>query len=329
MIIARTPFRVTLGGGGTDLESYYARYGGFVLAAAINKYVYITINKRTIDNLIWLSYSKIETVERVEDIKHELIREALKFMKIKNGIEIHSITEVSSGTGLGSSGSFTVGLLNALHVYCRKHISRSELAELVCRIEIDMLHKPIGKQDQYIASVGGITCLEIDRSGKVKLSALELSQDAIDELERNLLFFYTGIKRDSAYVLDDQKKASEADNKDILNALCVIKDLGVEIKYALQRGNIDKFGRLLDEHWKVKKTMSRKISSSSIDECYEFAKRHGALGGKIMGAGGGGFFMFYLPGNKQKLRDALTRKGLREMRCRFDFEGSKIIANFF
>lgn len=329
MIITQTPFRVTLGGGGTDLKSFYARFGGFVIAAAINKYVYITINRRTIDNLIWLSYSRVEAIERASAIKHELIREALKAMKIKDGIEIHSITEVSSGTGLGSSGSFTVGLLNALHAYCRKHISRLDLAELVCRIEIDILKRPIGKQDQYIASFGGITCLDIAKDGKVRVSALKISQDAVEELERNLLFFYTGIKRESAYVLDDQKKAAEADDKTVLRALCAIKDLGREIKDALEKGNVDRFGRLLDEHWKIKKTMSAKITSGVIDECYAFARSHGALGGKIMGAGGGGFFMFYCPSNKHKLREALSRKGLREMRCRFDFEGSKIIANFF
>lgn len=329
MIITQTPFRVTLGGGGTDLKSFYAKFGGFVLAAAINKYVYITLNKRTIDNLIWLSYSKVETIEKVSDIGHELIREALKIMKIKDSVEIHSITEVSSGTGLGSSGSFTVGLLNALHIYCRKHISRLDLAELVCKIEIDMLNKPIGKQDQYIAAFGGITCLDIDKYGKVKVSSLKISQDAVDELERNLLFFYTGIKRESAYVLDDQKKALDADDNRVMRALCAIKDLGKEIKRALEKGNVDRFGKLLDEHWKIKKAMSSKISSGEIDECYEFAKRHGALGGKIMGAGGGGFFMFYCRSNKEKLRGALTREGLKEMRCRFDFEGSKVIANFF
>lgn len=329
MIITQTPFRVTLGGGGTDLKSYYSRFGGFILVAAINKYVYITINRRTIDNIIWLSYSKIEAIDKIGDIKHELIREALRLMKIKDGIEIHSITEVSSGTGLGSSGTFTVGLLNALHAFRRQYVPRRELAETACKIEIDILKKPIGKQDQYIAAFGGITCLDIDKNGKVKVSALKISQEVVEELERNLLFFYTGIKRDSAYVLTEQNKAARDRDKKILGAMHAIKDLGREIKVSLENGRPDRFGRLLDEHWKIKKTISGKISTGTIDECYAFAKRHGVLGGKIMGAGGGGFFMFYCPGNKEKLREALIRKGLREMRCRFDFEGSKIIANFF
>lgn len=329
MIITQTPFRVSLGGGGTDLKSFYSRFGGFILAAAINKYIYITINKRTIDELIWLSYSRVENVEKLGEIKHELIRECMRKLKINNGIEIHSIAEVTSGTGLGSSSSFSVGLLNALHVYSRKHISRQVLAELACKIEIGILKKPIGKQDQYIASFGGLTCLDIDKSGKVKVSALKISQDHIEELERNLLFFYTGIKRESAYVLSDQNEALKVDNKAVSVALCNIRDLGREIKAALEKGELDKFGVMLDEHWKIKKTMSAKISSDVIDECYDFAKHHGAIGGKIMGAGGGGFFMFYCPANKHKLREALSRKGLKEMRCRFDFEGSKVIANFF
>lgn len=329
MIITRTPFRVTLGGGGTDLKSYYSRFGGFVLAAAINKYVYITINRRTIDNVLWLSYSNIETVEKINEIKHELIREALKFMNIRNGIEIHSITEVTSGTGLGSSGSFTVGLLNALHAYKRKYVSRAQLAEMVCKIEIKRLKKPIGKQDQYMASFGGITCLDIDKLGKVKVSPLDISQDSVDELEKNLLFFYTGVKRSSSYVLEGQNKASQGEDKKVLNALHEIKGLGLEIKRALIKGDVDRFGEILDEHWKIKKTISERVSTKGIDECYELAKRSGALGGKIIGAGGGGFFMFYCRDDKRRLREKMINKGLKEMRCRFDFEGSKVIANFF
>lgn len=329
MIITQTPFRVTLGGGGTDLKSYYSSFGGFILAAAINKYVYITINRRTIDNIIWLSYSKIETIDKIEDIKHELIREALKLMKINSGIEIHSITEVSSGTGLGSSGTFTVGLLNALHAYRRQYVPRKDLAELACKIEIDMLHKPIGKQDQYMATFGGITCLDIDKNGKVKVSPLRIHQDVIDELERNILFFYTGIRRESSYVLNEQNKAAQGRDKKILCAMHAIKALGKEIKVSLEKGRSDRFGKLLDEHWKIKKTISNKISTADIDEWYRFAKKNGALGGKVMGAGGGGFLMLYCRENKQKLREAFARRGLVEMRCKFDFEGSKIIANFF
>jgi len=329
MIITRTPFRVTLGGGGTDLKSYYSKFGGFVLAATIDKYVYITINRRTIDNVLWLSYSNIETVKKINEIKHELIREALKLVNIKNGIEIHSITEVTSGTGLGSSGSFTIGLLNALHAYKRKYVPRAQLAEMACKIEIDRLKKPIGKQDQYMASFGGITCLDIDKLGKVKVSPLDISQDAVDELEKNLLFFYTGVRRDSSYVLKGQNNASQSEDKKVLSAMHEIKDLGMEIKRALIKGDVDRFGKILDEHWKIKKTISDRMSTKEIDEYYELAKKSGALGGKIMGAGGGGFFMFYCKDDKRRLREKMINRGLKEIRCRFDFEGSKVIANFF
>ncbi len=329
MIITQTPFRITLGGGGTDLPNFYKREGGFLITSAINKYVYITVNRRTIDHLLWLSYSKVEKVRKVEDIKHELIRESLKILDIREGLEIHSITEVSSGTGLGSSSSFTVGLLNALHVYKREHISPVTIAEEACHIEIDILNKPIGKQDQYIAAFGGIICIQIDREGIVKVIPLNISTDTLDSLERNTLLFYTGLRRESSYVLSEQSKNCKVKGSKVTRCLQEIKNIGMEIKRVLEAGDTKAYGKLLDEHWKVKKEMSLKVSIDWIDELYIKALKNGALGGKITGAGGGGFLLLYCEENKPVIRKMCREKGLVEMRFRFDFGGTKVIANFF
>ena len=329
MIITQTPFRITLGGGGTDLPNFYEREGGFLVTSAINKYVYITVNRRTIDNLLWLSYSRVEKVKEIGEIKHELIRESLKKLDIREGVEIHSITEISSGTGLGSSSSFTVGLLNALHALKREHISPVTIAEEACYIEMDILKKPIGKQDQYIAAFGGIVCLEIDRKGTVRVSPLNMHSDTVDNLERNTLLFYTGIRRDSSFVLSEQSKKCKISNSKVTECLRTIKNIGMEIKKALEEGNSVKYGKLLHEHWKVKKEMSPKISIGWIDGLYKKALKNGVLGGKIIGAGGGGFLLLYCEENKPYIRKMCREKGLIEMRFRFDFGGTKVIANFF
>lgn len=329
MIIAQTPFRITLGGGGTDLPSFYKKERGFLVTSAINKYVYITVNRRTIDNLIWLSYSKIEQIKAIDQIKHELIRESLRLLNIQDSIEIHSITEVSSGTGLGSSSSFTVGLLNALHIFKKEHMPTISIAEEACHIEIDVLKKPIGKQDQYIAAFGGIICLEIDYDGTVKVIPLNIHSDTIENLERNTLIFYTGINRDSSYVLAEQSQAAGDDKSKVTKCLRNIKQIGIEIKNVLESGDTKGYGRLLNEHWKVKKEMSKKISLGWIDELYEVALRNNCLGGKLIGAGGGGFLMLYSEDNKVYIRKICREKRLKEVRFRFDFGGSKVIANFF
>lgn len=329
MIITQTPFRITLGGGGTDLPNFYQREGGFLISSAINKYVYITVNRRTIDNLLWLSYSKVERAKKVEDIKHELIRESLKILGIQEGLEIHSITEVSSGTGLGSSSSFTVGLLSALHAFKREHVSPGTIAEQACKIEIDILNRPIGKQDQYAAAFGGIICMEIDCGGSVKVTPLNISQDTVDSLERNTLLFYTGLRRKSSYVLTEQSKKCKAGKSKVTQCLRDIKGVGLEIKRALEAADTKEYGRLLDQHWKIKKAMSAKISIDWIDQLYNKALKKGALGGKITGAGGGGFLLLYCEDNKAYIRQMCREQGLIEMRCRFDFGGTKLIANFF
>ncbi len=328
MIVTRTPFRVSLGGGGTDLPSYYSQYGGFIVGAAINRYVYVMLNHRFEDS-IRVSYSQTEIVHGADAVEHPIVREALRFTGLEKHLEIVSIADLPANTGLGSSCAFTVGLLNALHTMKREHVALEELAEEACHIEIERLGEPIGKQDQYIAALGGITCLEIDREGGVRGSPLQLSEEMVQELENNTVIFYTGIQRSASDVLRGQSKATEEKDERVTQALHMIKDIGREIKVALMQGDLDRFGWLMDQHWQVKKSLSDKVTDSGLDRWYEIAKSHGALGGKVMGAGGGGFFMFYCSnGTKGRLREALTAEGLKEMRLGIDFEGAKVLINF-
>ncbi|MDI7259767.1 MAG: galactokinase [Thermodesulfobacteriota bacterium] len=329
MIITRTPFRVPLGGGGTDLPSYYSKYGGFIFSAAIDKYMFISINQPIVDELIRIKYSKSETVSSVDEVQHEIVREILRCLGIKNRIEVTSMADVPAGTGLGSSGAYTVGLLNGLHTLKRESLTLQQLAEEACKIEIDILGKPIGKHDQYIAAFGGLTCLEIEKDGTVKVCNGQISHAVIDELEKNILLFYTGISRDANEILSSQSQAAKEDDNRVVDTLHRIKEIGYQVKEALEDGNLAKFGYLLDKHWQTKKNLSGKISDSRIDRLYEKAKENGALGGKIMGAGGGGFFMFYCEEHRNRLRKAMAEEGLREMRYRFDFEGSKVLINLF
>jgi D-glycero-alpha-D-manno-heptose-7-phosphate kinase len=326
MIVTRTPVRIPLGGGGTDLPSYYTQYGGSLLTAAIDKYIYITVNKRFEDS-IRLSYSVTEIADQVEKIKHPIVREALKLLGINSGVEITSIADVPSNTGLGTSSSFTVGLLHALHAYRREKVSAGELAEEACFLEIQRLKEPIGKQDQYAAAYGGVIFLEIDRLGNVKLEPLCLSEDAKDQLESNTLLFYTGIQRSAGKILSTQSKAASAKRERTVESLHKIKQIGRETKIAFEEENLARFGKLLDVHWQTKKKLSGKISSGKVDRWYQVAKRNGASGGKLMGAGGGGFFMFYCSNGKNGFRKTMRKEGLREMPFRLDFEGSKVLVN--
>jgi len=327
MIVTRTPVRIPLGGGGTDLPSYYTQYGGSLLSAAIDKYIYITVNKRFEDS-VRVSYSVTEIAEEAEKIKHPIVREALKLLNIDSGVEITSIADVPSNTGLGTSSSFTVGLLHALHTYKREKISARELAEEACFLEIELLKEPIGKQDQYVAAYGGLICLEIDRLGNTQVQQLHLSEDARDQLESNTLLFYTGIRRSAGEVLKCQNKAISANLEKVVESLHRIKKIGEKAKEAFQKENLDRFGKLLDIHWQTKKKLSNKIISSQVNRWYEMAKRNGASGGKLMGAGGGGFFMFYCNNGKNGFRKIMRKEGLREMPFRLDFEGSKVLVNF-
>ena len=328
MILTRTPFRIPLGGGGTDLPAFYKQHGGFVFSAAIDKYMYIIINRSIADSLVRIRYSRTETVENVAQVQHQLARAALEYYGIKDNIEVSSTADVPEGTGMGSSGSYLVGLLKGLQTLTRKGSSVQELAEEACHIEIDLLHKPVGKQDQYLAAYGGFTIMNIDKNGAVQVTDAAIARETVEELQSKLLLFYTGISRDAMVILGEQSAAAEKKESDVTKSLLQIKEIGLEIKNSIERGNLDNFGRLMDEHWRVKKTMSTKMSDPKIDRLYALAKERGALGGKIMGAGGGGFLVFYCPGDKKGIREAMTAEGLKEMPFRFEKEGAKTMVDF-
>ncbi|MDO8539146.1 MAG: galactokinase [Opitutaceae bacterium] len=325
MIITRSPLRVSLGGGGTDLPSYYREHGGFLVAAAIDKYVYIT-KHRTFQEEIIVKYSKLERVQSVDQIEHPIIREALKLVGITHPhIELTSMADIPGGTGLGSSGSFTTALLKALHTFKKNLISPAELAEQACDIELNKLGEPIGKQDQYIAAIGGITAFTFHPNGRVEYRPCKLSEETLFNLEDDLLLFFTGYSRSASSILKDQNEKSKQNDQAMLDNLHFTKELGYKSLEALESGNLDEFARLMDVHWQRKKARSSGMSNARINEWYDHAMANGALGGKLIGAGGGGFLMFYAS-DKTKLRHAMREKGLQEVRFRFDFEGSKVVA---
>jgi D-glycero-alpha-D-manno-heptose-7-phosphate kinase len=325
MIITRSPLRVSLGGGGTDLPSYYREFGGFLVAAAIDKYVYLT-QHRTFQEEIIVKYSKLERVASVDQIEHPIIREALKLVGVTEPhLELTSMADIPGGTGLGSSGSFTTALLKALHTYKKNLVSPAELAEQACDIELNKLGEPIGKQDQYIAAVGGITAFTFHPDGRVEYRPCNLTEETLFNLEDNLLLFFTGYSRSASAILKDQNDRSKQNDPAMLDNLHFTKELGRQSLAALEAGDLEEFARLMDVHWQRKKARSAGMSNARINEWYDHAMAHGALGGKLIGAGGGGFLMFYAADNKQ-LRHAMREKGLQEVRFRFDFEGSKVVA---
>jgi D-glycero-alpha-D-manno-heptose-7-phosphate kinase len=324
MIISRSPLRVTLGGGGTDLPSYYREHEGFLIAAAIDKYVYVTVN-RPFTTGIYLKYSQLENAERILDVKHPIIREALLMMDFKTPqVEISTLADIPAGTGLGSSGSFTTALLKTLHAHRHRHVHQEELAELACHIEIDRLGEPIGKQDQYIAALGGITCFTFHKNDKVTATPLKINMDTLFDLEDNLLLFFTGFSRSAGSILRDQNTKTKDSDAEMLKNLHYVKELGYRSRDALESGNPALFGELMHEHWEHKKRRSGGMSNPKIDEWYQLAMANGAVGGKLVGAGGGGFLMFYAR-DRNLLRHTMAHAGLEEVRFRFDFEGSKIV----
>lgn len=324
MIIARSPLRISLGGGGTDLPSYYREHEGFLVSAAIDKYVYVTV-MRPFTEGIYLKYSQIEHVDQISDIKHPIIRESLKLMNFRTPqVEITTLADIPSGTGLGSSGSFTTALLKALHTHRKKHLHQTELAELACHIEIDCLGEPIGKQDQYIAAYGGITCFNFHGDNSVTSKPLRIGIETMHDLEDNLLLFFTGFSRSAGGILKDQKDRSQKKDAEMLANLHYVKDLGLRSKEALEAGKTTVFGELMREHWEHKKRRSHGMSNPRIDSWYELAMSNGAIGGKLVGAGGGGFLMFYAE-DRARLRRVLAEAGMEEVRFRFDFEGTKIL----
>lgn len=327
MIITRSPLRISLGGGGTDLPSYYREHGGFVISAAIDKFVYITLHETFTQELL-IKYSKMELVQKVEEIHHPIVREALRLVDVgpQPYLEIVSMSDIPAGTGLGSSGSFTVALLRALHAWKKNLIPRQDLAEQACRIEIDLLQEPVGKQDQYIASFGGITCFQFHPDDRVEVAPLQLDGETLCNLEDNLLLFFTGFTRSASAVLGEQDTRTRQGDPDMISQLHMVKQLGCESKTALEGGDLRRFAELMHVHWQHKRARSRSMTNSSIDEYYELARRNGALGGKLIGAGGGGFLMLYTE-DKTRLRGVMRRAGMREVRMRFDFQGTTVLAD--
>lgn len=323
MIIVRSPLRISLGGGGTDLASYYRDHSGFVIAAAIDRYVYITLHRTFAPELI-IKYSKLERVNTVDEIQHPIIREALKVTGVDDSVEITSMADIPAGTGLGSSGSFTTALLKALHSHNKQLIHPRELAEEACDIEINRLGGNIGKQDQYIAAFGGITCFRFLPNDHVEAWPLKIDTDTLYNLEDNLLLFFTGFSRSASDILKQQDVKSKANDREMIDNLHFIKDLGRQSKDALESGDLVKFAELMNVHWDHKKKRSSGMSNPKIDEWYELARKNGAIGGKLIGAGGGGFLMFYAE-DKVKLRKTMRDAGLKEVRFRFDFEGTKVV----
>ena len=322
MIIARSPLRITLGGGGTDLPSYFRENGGFLVSAAIDKYVYVTVT-RPFSPGIYLKYSALEHVASVTEVRHPILREALTLQQLEvPQIEITTLADIPAGTGLGSSGSFTTALLKALYAHRRKLLHPQELAELACHIEIDRLGEPVGKQDQYIAAYGGLTCFSFHEDGHVSAEPLRVSADTMFDLEDNLLLFFTGFSRSGSSILKDQHE--RAGTPEMLQNLHQVKELGLRSRAALESGDLERFGELMHAHWEYKKRRSGRMSNERIDEWYELARRNGALGGKLVGAGGGGFLMFYAT-DRNRLRHALTGAGLEEVRFKFDFEGTRLV----
>jgi D-glycero-alpha-D-manno-heptose-7-phosphate kinase len=324
MIITRSPLRISLGGGGTDLPSYYRQHSGFLIAAAIDKYVYINVHQRFVDGFL-LKYSHLEEAATIDEIKHPIIREALRLVDIQEtNLEITSMADIPAGTGLGSSGSFTTALLKALHALKKDLVHPAELAEQACCIEMDKLGEPIGKQDQYIAAYGGITCFRFAPDGRVEAAPLKISQETLFNLEDNLLLFFTGYSRAASAILKEQDDKSRQSDTAMIDNLHFVKDLGKQSQKALESGDLKEFAQLMDVHWQRKKERSSGMSNQDINEWYDCALANGALGGKLIGAGGGGFLMFYAD-DKVTLRHAMREKGLAEVRFRFDFEGTRIV----
>jgi D-glycero-alpha-D-manno-heptose-7-phosphate kinase len=325
MIITRSPLRLSLGGGGTDLPSYYREHEGFLIAAAIDKYVYITIHQTFVTDLI-IKYSSMERVASIEDVKHPILREALKLVGIQEtNLEITSMADIPTGTGLGSSGSFTTAVLKALHTLRKNIIQPDELAAQACEIEIDRLGEPIGKQDQYIAAFGGITCFRFLPNDKVEVTPLKLSSHTLHDLEDNLVLFFTGFTRSASSILKDQDSRSCQKDPEMLDNLHFTKRVGLESKEALELGDLRRFAELMHLHWERKRCRSKGMSNAAIDRWYELARSNGALGGKLVGAGGGGFLLLYTE-EKTRLRKALLDAGLTEVRWRFDFQGTTVIS---
>ncbi len=330
MIVVRTPFRLPLGGGGTDLPAYYRKHGGFLITAAVNKYMFISINRPALVQRWRLAYSKVENVAigDCDAIQHDVVRETFRYLGVNCSLEVTSVADIGAGTGMGSSSSYTVGLLNALNTMQRRFKSVQELAEEACMVEMDLAKKPVGKQDAYAAAFGGIIAMEISREGLVKVISLRIEEETVLELESRLMMFYTNIQRDASEILAEQGRKVEVDEDAAIRSMHRIKEIGRESLLAIERGDVTALGGLMHEHWLEKKTVSTRMSNPRIDAWYECGRANGAIGGKIMGAGGGGLMVFCCePGKRKELRAALEAQGLQHMGFRFDWDGSRVMVN--
>lgn len=323
MLISKSPLRISLGGGGTDLPSYYKKYGGFLISATINKHIYISIAE-TFNKKFIIKYSSFEEVNQITKIKHPLFREILKIMEIKTPLNISSHADIPSGTGMGSSGCFAVTLINALSSYQGKNLSKKKIAELACHIEIDKLKEPVGKQDQYTAVFGGLNSYEFKQNGRVLIKKINVSKKRIQKLKNNLIIFFTGYSRSSYKILKKQDETTRTLDKSMLNNLHKIKEFGLQSKKILENGNLNDLGRIMHEHWEYKKERSQFMTNNKIDNLYSIARKNGALGGKLIGAGGGGFLMFYSE-NVNLIEKKFLNLGIKKMDFDFDFEGTKIL----
>lgn len=327
MIVSRAPLRFSLGGGSTDIPAYYQQYGGYLVAAAVDKYIYVSAN-RPFDDHIRLKYSESELVKSVDEVKHRIFREALKLCGVERPIELASIADVPANSGLGSSSTFTVALLNALHTFRRQFVSSRQLAEEACHIEMERLGEPIGKQDQYIAAFGGVTAFTFEKDGSVHVEPVPCGDEVLDELQNNLLIIWSGIERAASVVLSEQSQRVRELDPGTVERMHRIKEIGHEVYRLLVKGDVDRYGELLHEHWTAKRKLASKMTDSTIDEHYEAARKAGAIGGKLMGAGGGGFFMFYTrPADRRRVLEAMLARGLKPLRFRFDLDGARIVAN--
>jgi D-glycero-alpha-D-manno-heptose-7-phosphate kinase len=323
MLITRTPLRISLGGGGTDLPSFYRQRAGFVISAAISKYMFIGLNRTFTDDYL-LKYSGLERRAKIDDIEHAIVREVFRQHEMEPGIEMVSLADIPSGTGLGSSGAFTVGLLRAVYALKREHVTAGALAEEAAHIEIDVLQEPVGKQDQYIAAFGGLTCLEFHSDDRVTVTPLQVSQDTLHQLEERLLLFFTGYSRSAGSILADQHTRSQDGDEEMLANLEETKALGRRIRTALEAGEPEVFGALMHEHWERKRARSQGMTNDRIDEWYRLGRDSGAIGGKLVGAGTGGFLMFYAE-DPTRLRKAFAEESLQETRFTFDLDGSTVV----
>jgi D-glycero-alpha-D-manno-heptose-7-phosphate kinase len=322
MIISKTPFRVSFVGGGSDLKSFYKDMAGSVVSTSIDKYIYLSMHEYFYQSRFLLKYSNTEEIGSVDEIKHKIIREVFRFFEIKN-VDFNSTADIPAGTGMGSSSAFTCGLINLCSQYLGQSLPGYEIAKLACQIEIDILKEPIGKQDQYGCAIGGLKYIQFNPDDTVEVKPILMPYLDLLKLEKNLLLFYTNNTRKASTILAEQNNNTLLSSK-VKKNLILMSSLASQLFHDLSNGNIDLLGDYLDESWRRKKLLASSITNSEIDHIYDTAMKNGATGGKLLGAGGGGFFLFYVPEEKhQQVRKCL--KPLRELPFKFDFDGSTII----